>query len=115
MESVLVNIDVKMLSLGKHYLIHRKKSILDICINIVYLFCMEAKIQKWGNSLGIRIPNNIIKDLSLKNGSTVDINEEADHIIITPKKNLEDLLNCITKENLHTEKDFGIIEGIESW
>ena len=39
---------------------------------------MEAKIQKWGNSLGIRIPMNMIRDLALENGSTVDIEEIED-------------------------------------
>jgi antitoxin MazE len=76
---------------------------------------MEAKIQKWGNSLGIRIPMNIIRDLALENGSTVDIEEIEDRIIIKPKRNLEDLLNCITSENIHSEIDFGMSEGNESW
>ena len=76
---------------------------------------MEAKIQKWGNSLGIRIPMNIIRDLALQNGSTVEIEEIEDKIIIKPKRNLEDLLSCITADNLHGEIDFGITEGNETW
>ena len=76
---------------------------------------MEAKIQKWGNSLGIRIPMNIIRDLALENGSTVDIEEIEDQIVIKPKKNLEDLLTYITADNLHHEIDFGMSEGNESW
>lgn len=76
---------------------------------------MEAKIQKWGNSLGIRIPMNIIRDLALENGSTVDIEEIEDQIVIKPKKNLEDLLNYITAENLHHEINYGMSKGNESW
>ncbi len=76
---------------------------------------MEAKIQKWGNSLGIRIPINIIRDLALENGSTVEIEEIEDQIVIKPKKNLEDLLSCITADNIHHEIDFGKSEGNESW
>ena len=78
---------------------------------------METKIQKWGNSLGIRIPMNIINDLSLENGSTVDITEETDSIVIRPKKNynLEELLGNISTENLHSQVDFGKIEGNEAW
>ena len=34
---------------------------------------MEAKIQKWGNSEGIRIPHNIIKELHLKTNDIVNI------------------------------------------
>ena len=78
---------------------------------------METKIQKWGNSLGIRIPMNIINDLSLKNGSIVDITENKDTIIIRPKKNrdLNELIEKISDENIHSEIDFGKAEGNEIW
>ena len=78
---------------------------------------MEAKIQKWGNSLGVRIPNAIIKDLLLENGSSVDIVEESDQIVIKPKRgeSLEKILSSISNENLHSEIDFGIKEGNEIW
>ena len=78
---------------------------------------MEAKIQKWGNSLGFRIPMNIINDLSLKKDSTVDITENKDAIIIRPKKNhiLNELLEKISDENIHSEIDLGITEGNEIW
>jgi antitoxin component of MazEF toxin-antitoxin module len=42
----------------------------------IYLFWrikMEAVVKKWGNSLGIRIPNLIVRELSLKDGSFVDM------------------------------------------
>jgi len=70
---------------------------------------MEAKIQKWGNSLGIRIPNGIAKELLLKNGSIVDISENSNQIVIKPKKKktLDDLLSLVTDENIHEEFDFG--------
>jgi antitoxin MazE len=78
---------------------------------------MEAKIKKWGNSFGVRIPISIIKDLSLRDGSIVEIEEEGDRIIIHPstKKNLSSLLSQITEENLHTETDWGESEGNEFW
>jgi antitoxin component of MazEF toxin-antitoxin module len=62
---------------------------LDKCINIViyhyWRTYMEAVIKKWGNSLGIRIPNLIVRELSLKDGSFVDIKNIGNEIIITPK------------------------------
>jgi antitoxin MazE len=78
---------------------------------------MEAKIQKWGNSLGIRIPINIIKDLSLRNGSIVDIDEGIDTIVIRPKEkyNLDDMLNSINDANIHSEFNFGMAVGKEIW
>ena len=43
---------------------------------------MEAVVKKWGNSLGIRIPNLIVRELSLKDGSFVDINDNGNEILI---------------------------------
>ena len=48
---------------------------------------MEAKIQKWGNSDGIRIPSSILKSLNLKTNDKVDLIQEKDKIIISqPQK-----------------------------
>jgi len=60
---------------------------------------------------------SILKDLSLKNGSIVEIKEKDDRIIIQPsKKNeLEALMSGISDENLHTETDWGAAEGDEIW
>ena len=78
---------------------------------------MKAKIQKWGNSLGVRIPSIIAKDLSLDNGATVDIFEDSGQIVIRPikKRNLKMMLDSITDGNVHTEIDFGSSEGKENW
>ncbi len=88
---------------------------VDLCIYNVYTNDMEAKIQKWGNSLGIRIPICITKELSLKNGSIVDIFEKSNQIVIKPKKkrSLKDLLSLVTDENIHGEFDFGRPVGKE--
>lgn len=48
---------------------------------------MEARIQKWGNSDGIRIPSSILKTLNMKTNDKVDLIQEKDRIIISkPKK-----------------------------
>lgn len=78
---------------------------------------MEARIQKWGNSLGIRIPMNIIRELSLKTGSKVEIEKETDRIVIRPKEeyDLDKMIEEISAGNLHREVDFGTEEGNEIW
>jgi len=75
---------------------------------------MKATIQKWGNSLGVRIPSHMAKDLSLESGSSVEILEEQDRIVIQPsnKRNLKDIIDLITDENIHTE-EFGVRAGNE--
>ena len=78
---------------------------------------MEATVQKWGNSLGIRIPNLIVRELSLKNGSVVDINDNGNEIIIKPvKKNrLSEMLEKVNKENIHQEVETIGPVGNETW
>lgn len=47
---------------------------------------MEVRLQKWGNSDGIRIPSNILKSLDLKTNDKVDLIQDKDKIIITKQK-----------------------------
>ena len=78
---------------------------------------MEAVIKKWGNSLGIRIPNMIVRNLSLKDGSSVEIDEEDNKVIIIPKNkpNLKALLEKINETNLHEEISSEEPVGNEIW
>jgi antitoxin MazE len=78
---------------------------------------METVVKKWGNSLGIRIPNLIARELSLKDGSFVDINDRGKEIIIKPikKSKLSDMLNKINEQNMHKEIDTGRPVGKEIW
>ena len=78
---------------------------------------MEAMVQKWGNSLGIRIPNLIVREFSLKNGSVVNINDNGNEIVIRPirKKRLLEMLDKINDQNLHQEVDWGKPVGKEIW
>ncbi len=79
---------------------------------------METKVQKWGNSLAVRIPNSYAKDIDLKQGSLINILKDNDRLIIKPKRKkaeLSDLLSQITDENLHEEIDTGKNVGNETW
>lgn len=79
---------------------------------------MKTSVQKWGNSLGLRIPSVYAKELHLLDGSIVDIQRKENEIIISPakkKKSLNDLIQLITDENQHGEIDFGSPHGKEDW
>lgn len=61
---------------------------------------MKTNIQKWGNSLGVRIPAQLAQQLHLHSGSVVEILIENDHISIHPQKyTLASMLSQITNEN----------------
>ena len=78
---------------------------------------MEAVVQKWGNSLGIRIPNLIARELSLENGAKVNIKDNGNEIIIKPiqKKKLPEMLKMINDTNVHEAIDWGKPVGKEIW
>jgi antitoxin MazE len=77
---------------------------------------MQTHIQKWGNSLGVRIPMKISQQLKLKAGSTVNVRVENDHLVILPQKyQLEEMIANITEENAHHEIFVGKSEGQEEW
>jgi antitoxin MazE len=79
-------------------------------------FSMSTTIQKWGSSLGIRIPSQIAEKIAVSQGSEVDLVVGDDHTLtIIPKKKkptLEELLDQCNLENRHDEIDFGV-EGKE--
>ena len=78
---------------------------------------METVVKKWGNSLGVRIPNHIARGLSLKDGSFVDIDNRGKEIIIKPirKNKLSEMVNKINDQNLHSEIETGRPVGNEIW
>lgn len=74
------------------------------------------QVQKWGNSLGVRIPKTLAMKVGLEEGSEVDIDVEKGHLVIKPKiKTLEELLSQITPDNLHSEIQTGKARGRETW
>lgn len=76
-----------------------------------------ATVQKWGNSLAIRIPNHFVKTLGIENGSEVELQLLKGEMVIKPVKNklnLEDLLaKAKGKTNPHLDYDFGEPKGKE--
>ena len=77
---------------------------------------MEAVVQKWGNSLGFRIPSLWAKDNKVKNGSKIEVRDEKGKMVILPqKKTLDDMLDMVTAENIHSEISTGSSVGNEEW
>jgi antitoxin MazE len=80
---------------------------------------METRIQKWGNSLAVRIPKAFAEETALKEDSTVEIVLRNGKLIIAPSRRpkitLEQLLNKVTSENLHSEVETGEPKGNEAW
>ncbi|MBE2222460.1 MAG: AbrB/MazE/SpoVT family DNA-binding domain-containing protein [Anaerolineae bacterium] len=79
---------------------------------------MQARVQKWGNSLAIRIPKPFALEIGLEQDSLVAVSIEDGRLFLEPIKptySLEDLLTAVTPENLHTEIETGSPVGNEVW
>lgn len=80
---------------------------------------MMSKIHKWGNSLGLRIPREMARDVDLTEGTSVDLQARNGRLVVTPVKrkhySLEELLRGIRRSNLHDAQEFGEPAGREIW
>ncbi|MBI4599351.1 AbrB/MazE/SpoVT family DNA-binding domain-containing protein, partial [Candidatus Uhrbacteria bacterium] len=80
---------------------------------------MIQKIDRWGNSLGVRLPKQLTKQLSLSEGSAVVVTLEKNALMLRPQKRkdetLKQLLERITSDNLHDEVCWGEPQGKEIW
>jgi antitoxin MazE len=80
---------------------------------------MLTKVQKWGNSLALRIPKAFALDVQLKNESIVEVSLIDGQIVIKPVASptwtLEQLLSGVNNANLHHETDTGNAVGNEVW
>ena len=75
---------------------------------------MQTVVQKWGNSLGLRIPSLWAKDNNVRSGSKIEVIVEKGKITILPqKKSLDDMLAMVTPENIHSEVSTGNAVGKE--
>jgi len=82
---------------------------------------MLAKVQKWGNSQGIRVPKTLLDELQIHVGDEVNISVEAGKIIVQPARpkrgrvRIEDLVAEIPADYVVEELDWGEPIGKETW
>ena len=79
---------------------------------------MKTRVQKWGNSLALRIPKSIAKEVGLDANVTVDLSLLDGRLVvqrIDPQLTLDELLRGITEDNIPREWDTGAAVGKESW
>lgn len=77
---------------------------------------MIATIQKWGNSLALRIPKAVTKQIKIQEGDPVLLKVGRSGLTVKaiPKRlELDDLLDKVTPENLHSESNWGADRGRE--
>jgi len=80
---------------------------------------MNSAIQKWGNSIAVRLPKAVAEAVSVRKGSPVTIEARDGRILVTPVRKpvyrLESLTRAITKTNRHRSVEMGRPRGDEVW
>jgi antitoxin MazE len=82
---------------------------------------MVTKIQKWGNSQGLRISKQLLENAHLAVGDEVDVDVREGVLVVAParqvrgKHSLEDLVRRIPKDYKSTGEEWGAPAGKEVW
>jgi antitoxin MazE len=80
---------------------------------------MITRVQKWGNSLALRIPKSFAAEVGLQTDSSVEVSMVDGKLVVAPvtksKLTLKQLLAQVTDENLHHEVETGPVQGNEAW
>ena len=100
---------------------HELNRYRHLCIIIVETRpLMTATVQKWGNSLAIRLPKGVAGEAHLKQGTTVQLEPTENGLLIKPARQplrptLRALLAQCKGPNPHAPADFGQPVGTEIW
>jgi antitoxin MazE len=79
---------------------------------------MTAIVQKWGNSLAVRLPKAVADQIEVGEGQEVEMCVDGNSLVLrSARKNykLSELLKGVTARNLHSETDWGKSKGKEIW
>jgi antitoxin MazE len=79
---------------------------------------MRARVAKWGNSLGVRIPKTLAEEVGLDVGASVEVRVSGRNLVLAPARprySLGELVARIRPKNRHGETDWGAPIGNESW
>lgn len=82
---------------------------------------MVTRIQKWGNSQGLRLSKRLLEEVRISVGDDVEVTTRDGVIVITPTRrvrgmhNLEELVARIPDDYQAEESDWGEPVGREVW
>jgi antitoxin MazE len=80
---------------------------------------MRVRVQRWGNSLAVRIPKSFAAETRIQQDTEVELSIDEGRLIISPAVprplTLEELLEGVTAESLHGEFETGPAVGGEAW
>ena len=88
-------------------------------LRIAAAWIVQTKVQKWGNSLGVRIPRVLAEEVGFGAGTEVSLTAKDGELVLRPfvpsRLRLADLLADVTPENIHACIDTGDSVGAEAF
>ena len=91
---------------------------IETRLRLYYVETMPTTLQRWGNSLAVRLPRLLLDELDLSEGAEVEIRRDGDRLVIARvrrRPTLDELLAGITPEHTAEEIDWGPPTGRETW
>ena len=80
---------------------------------------MKSRVQKWGNSLALRIPKSFAVEAGLRANGTVELSLVEGALIVQPvipePPTLDELLSGVSDNNTPADWDIGPAVGREVW
>ena len=79
---------------------------------------MTAIVQKWGNSLAVRLPKAVAEQIEASEGVELEMKVVENALILKTAKerySLSELIGGVTAKNVHSEFDWGKPKGKEAW
>jgi len=79
---------------------------------------MKTRVQKWGNSLALRIPRSLAREAGLRANAPVELSVFVGSLVVKPvpqSLTLDDLLRGVTEDNIAGEWDTAKAVGSETW
>lgn len=80
---------------------------------------VRTTVQKWGNSLGLRIPRDLARDAGVRRGTRVELHVEGNRLVVRATRrhaySLDELLRRVKADRLHGEVATGPRRGREAW
>jgi antitoxin MazE len=80
---------------------------------------MKTAVQRWGNSLALRIPRAYASETRISEGSEVELTLKSGSLVVRPvlrkRHSLANLLKRVTRSNRHESVSTGASAGQEAW
>ncbi len=98
----------------------------ETCYRIYFVLTREitymiTQVQKWGNSQGVRLSKELLSNVDIDVGDSVEVSAREGELVVKPVKRIrgkykiEDLVKQIPEDYKPEELDWGQPSGKEVW